>query len=224
MSPDAAGYSSRVRAERATTPFHDVVSRSSPATTDDIAAPTVARSPPAAIPQRRLTSPVSQSAKPRAKSRRSWHIQFRHDSSGRPTSWTSDDTAFFGGATTPSESSSRPSSPELSGRKSVNRECVHWFFPPASATNLSHRRNSGQSVSPVASLDLAATTEGRQIEISPLSSPAFGSSLVTRRSWRLGFGHRRTSSRANSSAAPLSDHDVGEQSETRTRPQLQRSA
>ena len=220
MSPDAIGYSSRVRAERVTATVHEGSPRTIPTAPDATAAAAAA---PSVI---KPTSPAAQPEKPRSKSRRSWHISFRHDDSGRPISWTSDATTLVSGASTSGESSSHPSSPELTSKKPLTRRCAVFVLPLASDIHLSRRRSSGHSASSGAPQDLTATGEETQISRPQLSSPTSGSSLVSKKSWRLGFGHRRTSSSTTSASAhsqPLSDHAVDQLPEPRTRPELRRT-
>lgn len=119
LSPDARGYTSRVRSERVASPLTEMKSFvGAPASP---VSPRVSVSPPPSD-----AHPVASSSRPdkvRHKSpRRSWHIPFKHELQ-RPTSWTSDSTTAVSAGSHPGDSSdvSHPSSPTRSRKSSQIR-------------------------------------------------------------------------------------------------------
>ena len=137
LSPDAEGYTSRVRAERVHSP--DVRSpRRTISDSSELETSTSAIPESQLASSSRLPSPPAQleKARPTRLSRRSWHISFRHNipkETERPTSWTSEAATLVNGHQTPSDSSSRPPSLKQKPRKSLNRRYVFRLPPSRSA-------------------------------------------------------------------------------------------
>ncbi|GJE87692.1 hypothetical protein PsYK624_037750 [Phanerochaete sordida] len=201
LSPDAVGYTSRIRAERVQSS-----DRPTRRTTSDSSES--ASSPPA-VPESQVAStskppsPLADVEKPRPTraSRRSWHISFRSGASEdeeRRTSWNSEVTTLVNSNPLPSDSSSHPSSPELKPRKS------------------DRRRNNGRSRPPLTPLESVSGAE----DLQPLSPPLSGARLVSRKTWHFPFRHRRIDSQDSAATEPLSDHAVNELPSPRTRPTM----
>ncbi|EKM61387.1 uncharacterized protein PHACADRAFT_247950 [Phanerochaete carnosa HHB-10118-sp] len=129
LSPDAAGYSSRVRAERVLS-SEAYPRQMSPETYESVESTSVASDSQVASGSS-LPQPSEKSRLARSSSR-SWHISFRSDASEeteRRTSWTSEVTAMASGSQTPSDLSDHASSPELKLRRALgrSRRCVFKF-------------------------------------------------------------------------------------------------
>ena len=227
MSPDAPGYSSRIRAGRVSSPQAEVKSHPTPTVVVANSLPGSTRPQQGvASSDRQFTSPSSQPERAKIKSRRSWHFPFRHDEMERPVSWTSDAATLVSGLPSPRGLSNHPSSPELKRKKSVRSRYVCQLLPITSAPYLSCRLSSRKSVPSFAPLDLETPpATGHGIVNPPLSSPTPSGNLASKSSWRLAFGPRRSSSRTHGSSRSqlLSDHAVDELSEPRLRPRLRRT-
>lgn len=125
LSPDAQGYTSRVRSERVASPPTEIRTRGG-ATVSTQVTPRISASPPPESPSD--AQPVASSSRGemgrRKSPRRSWHVSFKHELQ-RPTSWTSDTTTVVSAGSHPGDPSdiSHLSSPSASRRSSQIR-CV----------------------------------------------------------------------------------------------------
>ena len=226
LSPDAQGYTSRVRSERVASPPTEIRTRGG-ATVSTQVTPRISASPPPESPSD--AQPVASSSRGemgrRKSPRRSWHVSFKHELQ-RPTSWTSDTTTVVSAGSHPGDPSdiSHLSSPSASRRSSQIR-CVgivaiyislFMFF-------LCFRRGSGGVLSPLNDID-SDLLEERQP--SQRTTPTLdGERPIRRKSWNFPFRHRRADSdisHGSSLIQPLSDHGVDKLPEPRARPKLHR--
>lgn len=214
LSPDAAGYTSRVRAERVLS--SEAHPRTMSPETYELEASTSVASDPQVASSSKLPSTPSKKSRPT----RSWHISFRSEETERQASWNSEVATLSSGPQTPSDSSDHPPSPELKLRKPLGRRCVFKFSSRNTVSYGRSRRSNGRTLSALTPLESISGAEDMQI----LSLSALpGAKLMARKTWHLPFRHRRVDSQDSISSQPLSDHAVDELPRPRARPVMQKT-
>lgn len=205
LSPDAVGYTSRIRAERVHSP--EQPSRRTTFEASDPVASSSMRADSQVATGSNFSSPptVAGKARPTRASRRSWHIPFRSggpEEAERRTSWNSEVTTLLNSHQTQSDSSSRPSSPELTSHKS------------------DRRRNGGRGVANLTPLETLSGAGDLQMLPPPATTPP---KLISRKIWHFPFRHRRMDSQDSNSTQPLSEHAVDELPAARARPVMRKT-